>query len=257
MKRGTVLILAIALIIITVALLALFAVLLVPEGSVTHTYRYDVTLDFDASVSNVTFIVPLPVAGAGTIMEDAIAGGGMTGVPAGWNLTVLTAGDTAMLRITAADIVPAAKRTPVALPEGAEPISPSESPDPGTISFPVRMEISVPVEDPIATDSPIGGEYLLSPSFNLTTAPCSFPYPEDRAPLCYRYDSRIYAGYDAEGETTVTIRAGIEGSNTWWAGGWTGNAYRDAVTLTLTGEQQGWHRAEGSLVAREGVYRWP
>jgi hypothetical protein len=257
MKRGTVLILALALIIFAVAMLALVTVLFVPEGSVTHTYRYEVALDINASVSNATFIVPLPVAGEGTIVEDAIAGGGMAGVSAGWNLTVLTAGDTAMLRITAADIVPAAKRTPVAVPVGEEPIPPEETPEAGPVSFPVMMEITVPVEDPIETASPVGTAYLLSPAFNLTTVPCSFPYPEDRAPDCYRYDSRIYADYDADETTTVTIRAGIDGSNSWWAGGWTGNAYRDTVTLTLTGGSQGWHRAEGSLVAREGIYRWP
>jgi hypothetical protein len=257
MKRGNVLILAFALIIIAVVLLALSTVLFVPEDSVSHTYRYEVTLDSNASLSNATFIVPLPVAGEGTIVEDAIAGGGMTGVPAGWDLTVLTAEDTAMLRITAADINPAPEKTPVELPEEEDPVSPAETPEPDMVSFPVWIEISVPVERPIATEYPLESEYLLSPAFNLTNVPCSFPYPEERAPVCYRHDSRIYAGYDAGENTVVTIVAEIEGSNTWWAGGWTGNAYRDAVTLTLTGEPQGWHRAEGSLVAREGAYRWP
>ena len=53
----------------------------------------------------------------------------------------------------------------------------------------------------------------------------------------------------------VSIHVELTGENAWvWVYGWSGNEYRDGVSVTLTGAQDGWCTASGGLVAGEGRY---
>ena len=199
------------------------------EKSYRSEYRYEITIDSDSALYNVTLLVPLPIIdGRSRIGDEIIAG--HASKPDGWSCSIVETKHGKMLKISAEKIPPGVRK---------------------------RISAVVDVGRDINTKNPIGSEPLLSPKYNLTLSTYDLPYPEGQSPpTCYEYESRIYADFESPTDAEVSIYIEAEGENSWWVYGWSGNSYRDRVGITFTGEQPGWHIASGKLVYGEGRYGW-
>jgi len=218
--------------------------------SISHSYRYSVILDPLGSIHNATIMVPVGVVNGYSPVADAIEHGAMSGVPDGWHLMLLTSNDSIYLKMTSPEMK--GRNNPVPVPiqvkEGVEiPI------DDGII-YPMKLETTLDSESEIDTRSPFGKEPLLEPKYNLTGIHCGFPHPEDMQVSCSRYTIPLYCSYTAEDNATLSIEVLMEGENTWWLGGWTGNSYSDRVNINFKGPQDGWNTAEGSFIYGLGRY---
>lgn len=220
-------------------------------GSLSHDYSWEATFDAAIPVTNAIVILPLPARDGISPVADAIADGKLAGVPPGWDLTVLEDGEVRMLRISAEAITPRPPRTPEPLPEGEEgPATPREVGNAG--ESPIILSISVPSASPITTQHPDGTEPLFLPRHNMTPVACDIPHPPSLPLVCTHYETQVYSRYNATRPDALTVAFSAGGRNEWWILGWSGNAYRDTVIVTLAGD--GWQAAPGKLVAGEGRY---
>jgi len=207
------------------------------EKSHRSEYEYEIIIESNSILHNITLFVPLPVLEGGSRVGDEIMTGN-TSKPDDWNFSIVETEHGKMLKISAEKIAP---KPPLPVPgEGTDWIL-----------------VKLQADEEINTKNSIGNEPLLSPKYNLTSSDCEFPYPEGRTlPNCYEYESRIYADYVTSSDAKVSIYVEIEGRNSWWVYGWSGNNYRDQIEITFIGEQHGWYVALGKLVIGEGRYGW-
>lgn len=246
----------------------------------TSTYSYDVTVETDATLANVTVLAPLPDGDEDSpVLEALRSGNGNVSVPAGWNASVTETRYGPMLRLTADTVEPRfrnASPTPLAdravaddggdeqdepagvTAEGDEDVEP----DPAT-GAPTSHDLHVSVEVPgdIDTRNATETEPLLAPTLNATPVECDWPHPDDWDDRlrCLEFDTRFRLQYDADvaagnGSPRVGLSVEHGGSNAWWVYGWSGNEYRQRARLDAVG-RTGWLRADGLLVEGEGNYR--
>jgi len=222
------------------------------EKTYSSEYRYEVTVRMDSALHNVTLYVPLPVSEDGSKICGEIMAGNAS-IPAGWDCEIVETEHGKMLNIRAEEIIPDRNTPPVPLPE--EECGPDALPCPAQTYTSERVSVRVQADREINTKNPVGNVSILSPKYNLARSVYRMPHPEDRTPpICYEYESRIYANYTTSPAAEVSIHVELVGENTWWVYGWSGNKYRDGVGVTLTGVQDGWRAASGNLVAGEGRY---
>jgi hypothetical protein len=225
-------------------------------------YRYDLTISTDAPLRNVTFIVPLPVQGGGSLIADRILRGDASGIPDGWDVAILEAEDILMLRISTDEIVPVLRNRPAPLPigEGSAETSPGEaagtvSGETGPVSVPFRITVTADASGEIQTKNPAGAEPLLMPRYNETRIACDSP-DSDRPdpPQCFSYESSVYTAYETNPGTQVSIEVVSLGANQWWVLGWSSNEYCERITMSQTGNSTGWSNATGHLLQGAGRY---
>jgi hypothetical protein len=224
------------------------------QQSLSSSYRYSIAIEGAGTITNATFIVPLPFSEGGPEIGDEIVAGNLSGVPEGWQLAVLTSEDAHMLRISFEEYTFEAVPLPEPVDED-ETDSPAGPKEAGR-AIPVRMEVSLPTAPHIDTRDPLGNEPLLYPKSDITPTACPFPSPASQAPECFGYQTSLLALYDAPPGCELTLEVGLVGENTWWVGGWSGNTYRDQVLVTLSPRVEGWREVSGSLVTGEGRYSW-
>ncbi len=200
------------------------------KKSYRSEYYYVITVESNSILHDVTIFVPIPLFEEESKIGDQIIAG-KTSKPDDWDCSIVETEHGKMLEISVAKI------TPVLVSEG--------------------ISANVEVDRDITTKNPVGNEPLLSPEYNLTRSICELPYPEGRVPpVCYEYESRIYADYTASPDATVSIYIELGGENSWWIYGWSSNHYHDRISITFTGEQHGWYIVSGKLVEGEGRYGW-
>lgn len=222
------------------------------EESYRSEYHYGIRIQTDSVLHNVTLFVPLPVFEEKSKIGDEMMAGNASKRD-DWDCRIVETEHGKMLEISAAEIAPEFRPLPVPLPP--ESIEPGE--EETLASMPEGITVTVDADHDINTKNPIGNEPLLSPEYDLTRSTCELPYPERRGPPnCYEYESRIYADYTASPDAKFSIYIELEGRNSWWVYGWSGNEYRDNVNVTLVGEKHGWHVASGRLIEGEGRYGW-
>ena len=231
------------------------------EESYTSEYHYEITLETDSTLYNVTFYLPLPVFEQESKIGYEIVGGNAS-KPDDWDCHIIETEHGKMLKISADKIAPEFHSLPVPIEPGEEPKEPPQGKVSDTFSeetpvlMPEELSVGVHAEHDINTKNPVGNEPLLSPKYNLTRSTCEFPYPAGGTPDCYEYESRIYAHYTTSLNAKLSLYIELEGRNSWWVYGWSGNEYRDNVHIALLGESHGWNAAVGQLVEGEGRYGW-
>jgi len=222
------------------------------EESYRSEYHYGITIQSDSVLHNITLFVPLPVFEEKSKIGDEIMAGNASKRD-DWDCRIVETEHGKMLKISAEEIAPEFHPLPVPLPP--ESIEPGEEETPASMSK--GISVTVAADHNINTKNPTGNEPLLSPEYNLTRSACELPYPEGRTPpACYEYESRIFADYTASPDAKFSIYIELEGRNSWWVYGWSGNEYRDNVNVTLVGERHGWYIASGRLIEGEGRYGW-
>jgi len=193
------------------------------RNSLVSTYTYTCTISASEELTNVTFIIPLPVNENGdSRISEKYSTREINGLPPGWITTLLGSSKGTMIKIV----------TPT--------IAPSNT----------TLELEVHVDGPIETRSPLEKGVIYRPIQNLKTIPC--PVSAGAGATCYMYSSSIYATYDSLPQATVTISTMVTGKNEWYIFGPSSNQYSDSIAVTMTGDHRRWIPASGELFAGVG-----
>ena len=219
------------------------------QESMAHSYRYTVQIESTGPVHNPVIIVPIGSVNGPSLIVDAIESGQMTGVPDDWNLTVIPTLDGIFLKISAPRIIASTPVTPLAADEESD-----QTDVPVNRPTPVVLGVRVDSESAVETISPEGTEPVLGPRTSTTQVPCTSPHPDNMPVTCYTYTVPVYADFGASNHTRLSIQIEMEGENTWWLGGWSGNSYHDRVHFTVIGPFSGWTTGEGTSVYGLGRY---
>lgn len=230
----------------------------VPE-SASHVYDYEVAIQADATLTNVTLILPVPALGTESVVGTALVEGtdGLVETPPGWTYRLVETERGRMLAISAPTIPPRIERRPVPRPispDGPTP-APGETPSqtPRQILDAYRIDLELGAEGPIETREPVGVEPTLVPRGRVTEVACRTPVPEGT--VCRQFSTRASLNYETPENTTVEVYIQYSGTNSWFDGGWTGNSFDQTVSFTATGPQQGWHEVDAYEVVGLGNYR--
>ena len=234
-----------------------------PE-SYTSTYDYAVGLDANATLRDATVRVPLPVVdGATAVNASAVAPNGT--VEGGFEARVVATRYGPMLELAADEFVVEPRYYRVVEADGVgrrEEITRTEydptNPDHHVVDHrTVGASVTVDAPYPLDTRAPVGTEPTFYAADAVTRVPAACSLPYDDAATCLAYDAPVYLAYDAPANTSVDGVVTVSGSNEWFAGGWTGNAYADRVTVAATGPQDGWTNASGETETGRGDYPTP
>jgi hypothetical protein len=232
--------------------------------SYSSNHYYSLGVDLDGNVSDVTIRLPVPQQdGASTYNVTALTGNGT--VEGVFDATLVETEHGPMLELTADEVTvePRYYRFVVEGDQGRrERISASEydpsNPDHQKIDRRgVGLSADQRVDYPIETRSPLGASPTLYDDDAVTRglADCELPYQESAA--CFAYDAPIYLSYETDADVTVAGSVYFEGTNEWFAGGWTSNGYVDRVDFNVTGPQDGWVTSEGTMETGRGRYPSP
>jgi hypothetical protein len=215
-------------------------------------YSYEVTVSTNGTLSNATLYLPVPArTDAADLAGAAVESGANRSGPLDFEVVETERGPMLALSAAELSVTPTyyefverdGRGERVEIPEGEY--------DPGDPSMVVddtrsaRIEVTVPVDRSIDTATPWDGEPLLGPQVDRRPADCDFPGPEWIE--CYAYDTAVYASYDTGADTQVSASTTLYGTNSWWVFGWSYDEYRDHVTVTLDGSQDGWTEVTGTL----------
>jgi len=198
------------------------------RSSLASTYTYTCTISTNEELTNVTFIIPVPVTSSGdSQVSEHYSVRRIRGLPAEWTTTLLGSGKGTMIKIT----------TPFLLPSST------------------KLELEVPVDGPIETRSLLENGILFRPIQNIKPLAC--PTSSGEVAACYEYASSIFATYDSSPQASVTITTTIIGKNEWYIFSPESNQYSDTVAVTITGAHRRWIPATGELLTGIGSHDAP
>ena len=230
--------------------------------SYTHTYEYRAYVQPDATLPNVTIYLPLPVENGTSPAGDALVNGSAAVVdaPPDWEFAVENTTFGPVLALQFAELEPTyyTQSPPQPVTPGEGTATPSAE-TPNTTGTPITtldyylVAVEWASADPIDTRDPVGTEPTLEPRLNETTVPCGDLVDSDAT--CRRFGSRAYLSYDAPTNVTMDVLVTYEGRNGWFAGGWTGNYFRESTHVVTRGDGPGWVAVVGNETVGVGTYR--
>jgi hypothetical protein len=255
---------AITLLVVCLALTAGCSFLAPNPDSYSSNHYYSVGVDLDGNVSDVT--IRLPVAqqdGAATYNVTTLTGNGT--VEGVFDAELIETERGPMLELTA-DAVTVEPRYYRFVVEGdtgrRERISADEydpaNPDHQKVDRRgVSLSADQGVDYPIETQAPLGASPTLYADDAVTRELADCELPVQDATTCFAYEAPVYLSYEADADVTVAGSVYFEGTNEWFAGGWTSNGYVDRVDFNETGAQDGWVAADGVTETGRGQYPSP
>ena len=211
------------------------------RNSLTGTYLYTCTISTDGVLSNVTLFLPVPADPNGNSPVVAkISSRDVSGVPAEWNLTLFGTGKATLLKISARTI-------------GQPAVNGNVHPTTITLtvnaSAPSLIDTALPVENAAVFRTVQSIHPVACPAGDTTSA---------STPSCFQYLTSTYTDYSAAPATTVTISAGVTGTNTWTIFSPASNEYQNTISmLALHGGNHGWVTTLGWIESSVGSYGVP
>lgn len=203
--------------------------------TLVSTYSYSLTIATSEKLQNVTFFIPVPAnVGGNSPFVEQYSTGTFTGIPAGWETSVLGSNKATMLKI----------RAPV--------IAGSDGG-----GFSVRTSSDARTFQVIDTKFPQDRDIVLRPLQDLKETGCSGFTNAVSGATCYRYQSAVYADYDSSPNAKVEISSTITGKNEWTISNPASNRYTNSISVTMLGANHGWVVAKGELLAGIGSYDVP
>ena len=202
------------------------------RATLSSTYEYRVSIASDATLGNVTLYLPIPARGPGNsaILQE-IGAGGLTGVPRGWNISLIGTEKFTMLEVTAREIASTPAGKPYLLSVGAQ------------------------VKGPISAKTAGSDDLVLQPAAKRSQVACGGmdleASPEMR---CEAYQEPVYADFTAPGTVHLTVFVYLDGKNTWDVFGPSSNEYQDGLQVSFPGMARGWQTGNGILVTGIGDY---
>jgi hypothetical protein len=212
------------------------------------SYDYDIEIRSDGPLSNVTFIIPLPVKnntpmlGPKTITDDDFKREnisiGLSRAPPGLNVTgtVTQEGYDPWFVIIRSD-----------------EMNPSK---PGNFVYRMEKNVDLVLDSPVFpvnTLYPIGNESLIVPKYDLTWVdPEIVEVRQANVVYKSRYLSQktpLYVQYSASPKTRVDVMVTIVGTNSWKQeyDASLGNTYEDYFSSSFVGEQDKWMLMNGKI----------
>lgn len=254
--------------------LAVLAVLFFPPGfmySHYSSYSYTTSVSTNATVDNVTLLLPFPT---GEDVETNLSanlwiydddGNRLTD----WETRVVDTARGPMLRLHTDRLVGedryvlwtrAANGSVIDRREVGPDEIPTNMTNRELVPDPTTYSISwqVTVDHDIETRYPLGNGTFVAPIDNVTAVDCQYAWSE--TDICSRFTSVVSATYDAESPATLTVgEIRFEGWNEW--GFWLSNSFNtfEATTTaaTYTDGRQEWTVVDGQLHAGMGRYDGP
>lgn len=228
------------------AVVALVAVavgpLLSPSPAVEQsTYGYSVSLATNATLTNVTLVVPLSVADDGrSPVADAIRTGNAT-VPESWRYDVVERDGGLASGASGASSEPSSNGR-LALRIEADEV-PAERRSDGNRYSTYLFGATVPADDVIETGDPFGTEPTVALTDGLRERPCPNLAEPNPDKTCFAFDARAYAAYDAPEDALVTVTLVHNGVNRYEGSGH--EMYYERLSLAFRGPQDGWTAVDG------------
>jgi hypothetical protein len=226
--------------------------------SYESSYDYEVAVNTNETLENVTLYLPVPVGGeienadsdlAAELVERGNAADG------NFSYAVVETQYGPMLRVRAdrVEVTPRyyefverdglGERVEISASE-YDPSNPNMTKDANAGTF---LTVSVTADESVRTDDPWGVEPLFNPRSDRRPGTCDFPAADWL--VCYEYDSKVYASYETGNSARVDVITRVEGQNAWWVFGWNYDSYRDSVSTEFGGPQAGWSNVTGIVEA--------
>lgn len=203
--------------------------------TLSSTYTYTLLISTSERLRNVTFFIPVPVTtGGNSPFVGQFSAGTFTGIPSGWDATLLGSDKATMLKI----------RAPIIAGSDGE-------------GFAVRISSDARAGQVIDTKSPQDQSIMLRPLQDMMSVECAASGILDPGATCTRYVSAVYADYTSSPGATVEISSTISGKNEWNIFGPKYNQYSNSISTLMHGENHGWVAAKGELQAGMGSYDAP
>lgn len=243
-------------------------------ASTESTYEYEVAIATDDSIENATFYLPIPTTDGRSDLGEhfvesvrydrdtpALEGYDPDHEPVEFTYELVETEHGPMLAISTEriEVTRVYYRTVENGTMGWHERIDPEAYDPDDPDLGVqddgrfRFSVTVAANDTVETADPFGSEPLLEPKSDLRESDCLRGPSETQR--CFEYESLVYASYESDEETTVSVATSLSGRNEWFAGGWSGNEYRERTAVEVTGPQTGWTVTTGDLEVGIGSYR--
>jgi hypothetical protein len=200
------------------------------------TTIYTCTITSDSILSNVTFFIPVPAdPGGSSPIIRRISEKDISGLPAGWQTTILDSGKGTMVKITTPSIRPPAGTAP-----GAR--------------YDYTFSVNVTAKTLEDTKSPMETSMMFRPVQDQKNVQCPAELTNIAgSPTCYEYLTTIYADYDAVPNATVIITSSLDVKNEWTIFSPEYSEYRADIFLLMFGANHGWVNTRGSLITGLGT----
>ncbi|MFC7044404.1 hypothetical protein ACFQH6_02365 [Halobacteriaceae archaeon GCM10025711] len=136
----------------------------VDPDSVEHTYRYEVMIQPDQRLDDVTLYVPLPVENSSSPVGEAIAENARVEGSEEWTASVEETRYGPMLAIKAATLPPKyeTRPAPQPIPTDDATATPTHEED-VTVLRAYELTVELPANESIGTRSPVDSEPILQP----------------------------------------------------------------------------------------------
>ncbi|NMB78261.1 MAG: hypothetical protein GYA23_04125 [Methanomicrobiales archaeon] len=210
------------------------------QSTLVSTYTYSCSITTDSALGNVTLFIPVPADQTGNSpVVSRFSARQVQDLPDTWETTLFDTGKATLVKVSIPSLVPPAGTTP---------------------SHPYTVMISTEVNTPRAIDTadPMRKSAVFRPVQNQKAVPCDAGViAKGGSPACYSFLTSLYADYEADPNTAVTITSSITGKNSWSVFGPESNEYTSDISLLLHGENHGWQTVKGSLEEKIGSYKYP
>lgn len=202
------------------------------RATFSGTYEYRVSISSDTPLGNVTLYIPIPARGMGSSeVLEKIGSGGLQGLPAGWEISLIGTEKFTMLEVTAREM------------------------DAAPVGRPYHLSVDAPSDGGIDTRNPESGGLVLAPVVPTRPGVCgdmeSGPSPGMR---CEHYDGMVYADFTGPANARLTILTVVTGRNSWDVFGPSSNEYHEGLQVSFSGGERGWRTGEGIRASGIGDY---
>lgn len=243
------------------------------NNNTTATYYYTAEVSTNATLTDATLYLPLPVNPDGTPTIETVQIASYGGPEANWTTSIVETQRGPMVAIEAEEIV-GEEQYYLVNENGSlaspEPITREEAPDdmiglrlePALTRYEVMAQVTVEsfgngVENgTIETRSPRGNSSLLSATYDYSSGECDSVWSDEHQ-TCTTFQADMNASYDTK-ESAIVHIGGVElwGINEWgWFFANSFNEYTQRVDqVKLIGAHDGWMSATGELQAGKGSY---
>ena len=243
------------------------------NNNTTSTYYYTAELSTNATLTDATFYLPIPVGPDGAPLIEDIQVSSSDGPAVEWSPRIIETERGPMLAIDAEEIV-GEERYYLVNENGSlarpEPITRDEAPvdmsglrlEPALTRYEIGAQVTVEpfgngIENGlIETRYPRGNSSLLSATYAYRPDACE-PVWGGAEETCTAFQSDLYATYETK--DTAIVQAGpveLWGINEWgWFFANSFNEYTQRVQqVRFNGSHAGWESARGELQAGRGSY---
>jgi hypothetical protein len=197
--------------------------------SLASSYSYTCTIATDSPLVNVTLFIPVPETRNGNSPIVAqFSAHAINGMPGTWNTTLYDTGKSTLVQITVPSLIP---------PPGTDYDHP----------YAITLFTNTSSQVLIDTRNPVENSPVFYPVMDLSRTGCRENLTASDQRQCYSYQTTVYADYQSDPNTTVSITSTLRGANQWNIFGPGENDYSTDMVVLMPGNNHGWTTADAYL----------